>query len=733
MNLKIFNDYVPRGEVTYFSKPEQKDNLSVIVPFFNETDNELKVTLKSLHKCFKYLCKNKPEWRQKEMCIVIIQDGWFKSSPSMKEYLKKLFPVNHNGKLWWENEDFLEEKERKEYLTYIFEDDNYICIDDEDEIFLNISMIIKMDNRRKHNSHEWFMGHSGFAEAKLSKYLLCTDAFTIFRHTCLYHLVNHMDINDNVSVATGRQRVMTREQQGSIESDLSMANWLRNVQLFDFELANSIYNGAFSLGGYLPVIPGPCGLYRASDILQDSARDWYFSIVNEEPDKTGLILGNLKIAEDRILSYAAVLKTKDVKNMAFVPLALFYFEAETDLEKFLLQRRRWINGSVAGYLYILFTDSSHFFNWNVSLLRKIYVWFLLFSQFMIYFSVSISPAYTIRMLYYSFDYMLTSLGYKSDITILTTITWILFLTHLVVHSKRKYNYFIINLLLFISVVTMLFSIVAILYYILVDSNGGLMNLLNGGYVIWISLIVFFGPFFLATLLSGRGHSLFKMLKSFIPYLLFLPMLISWFGSYSFTRIWDLSWGNRPTSDLVQDSEKKDIMQKKFKNQGMRVTISLFILNIFVFFLPKYHQEILLSIFFTSVVVQMGFSFIYMINRIPDKMRFTCFNLKKWAIRSGLINDPKNIYEIEEPLEEEQLEEVQLEEVQLDIEAQIEEEPLEEVQLEEVQLEEVQLEEDPEIIKQTILKYPALAYPSFQTISLEDDIENQYRPNDVLEL
>lgn len=34
--------------------------------------------------------------------------------------------------------------------------------------------------------------------------------------------------------------------------------------------------------------------------------------------------------------------------MCIAPDAEFYFEAETDLELFLKQRRRWINGTVAG-------------------------------------------------------------------------------------------------------------------------------------------------------------------------------------------------------------------------------------------------------------------------------------------------------------------------------------------------------------------------------------------------
>ena len=59
---------------------------------------------------------------------------------------------------------------------------------------------------------------------------------------------------------------MTKDQQGTGESIFSFGYMLRMVQLFDFELANAVYNGAFHLGGLLPVIPGPCGLYITLDV-----------------------------------------------------------------------------------------------------------------------------------------------------------------------------------------------------------------------------------------------------------------------------------------------------------------------------------------------------------------------------------------------------------------------------------------------------------------------------------
>ena len=37
----------------------------------------------------------------------------------------------------------------------------------------------------------------------------------------------------------------------------------------------------------------------------------------------------------------------------WVPSTVFYFESEGTLREFVLQRRRWLNGTTAGYLYLL--------------------------------------------------------------------------------------------------------------------------------------------------------------------------------------------------------------------------------------------------------------------------------------------------------------------------------------------------------------------------------------------
>lgn len=79
----------------------------------------------------------------------------------------------------------------------------------------------------------------------------------------------------------------------------SIAYLLRLTKLYDFELAGSVFN---------PILSSPCSLYRTKDLLVGSVRYYYSGIVISNPDKTGIILGNLRVAEDRVLSYSSLSK-----------------------------------------------------------------------------------------------------------------------------------------------------------------------------------------------------------------------------------------------------------------------------------------------------------------------------------------------------------------------------------------------------------------------------------------
>ena len=635
LTIRRTTDFYPKEDGKYFTTAETSDCLAVIIPFFNEEANELKQTLNSLYYGFRYLCKRRPVWKERGMKIIIMQDGWYKASESMKEYLRDMY----NEEDWSQNiKEFTEYNvETDGPVSYVFEKNKKIVFNqkqvdnnEEHKKSLNITMLIKIDNRKKHNSHEWFLGRNGFGEETRSKYLFCTDAFTMFNKSCMYHLINHLDNNEDVSVATGRQRVMTKEQQGTDEHFFSLSTILRNVQLFDFESSNALYNGAFSIGGYLPVIPGPCGVYRSRDILVDSVRYWYFDIVNQEPAQTGLILGNLRIAEDRILSYSVVLKTEAERRMSFVPMSVFYFEAELDLERLVLQRRRWINGSVAGYFYLLMTNPEHLLQWKTNIFRKAYTSFLLMCQFLTYCIVSVSPALSLNIFLFSITYVLsfTTMNYITNETISylsTGFFCFIYIMNMFIHHEKKYDTRIMITLVIFSFLTAVLTFMSFVLFYLSEINGNPITYIQeeNSVILYLFLSVLFLPFINSILISGKFHSFFYMIKSFPSYFLFSHMLISGFGSYSYSRIHDLSWGNRPTSELTSNitREELELSQKNFKDNSKKCIYIIVLLNILTFFSPKPVRYGVVGLFLGISIIQMIFSFFFFIAFIPNKIKY----------------------------------------------------------------------------------------------------------------
>ena len=78
----------------------------------------------------------------------------------------------------------------------------------------------------------------------------------------------------------------------------------------------------------------------------------------------------------------------------------------------------------------------------------------------------------------------------------------------------------------------------------------------------ILLFAIYGTMLMPFVLALHSpKSFFAMLICFIPYYLFLPTLVAYFGAYSFARLDDLSWGNRQSvGDQTEEEEIRDTAQ-----------------------------------------------------------------------------------------------------------------------------------------------------------------------------
>jgi len=170
----------------YFLKSSDstKRVIAAVVPIYNEEWEFLLWTLFSLWQCMQLL----PEYR---LCVLLVQDGYSKMDETMKDGLRSLFPKR---KAWGS----LNSRKRKR--TFIFQRNGLTKIEvprnyelDSDNVELDLTLIVKTDNRQKHNSHEWFFSEKGFCGNLDSEFCFATDCSTLFSQQCLSAMVNKMN------------------------------------------------------------------------------------------------------------------------------------------------------------------------------------------------------------------------------------------------------------------------------------------------------------------------------------------------------------------------------------------------------------------------------------------------------------------------------------------------------------------------------------------------------------
>lgn len=131
-----------------------------------------------------------------------------------------------------------------------------------------------------------------------------------------------------------------------------------------------------------------------------SQLDKYFTFVHKDTEDLDMVEANLTIAEDRILSLEACISNPSkMKKTKWCLDALFYFEAELSLENFVKQRRRWNNGTAAGY-FLLTRDLGSLWKTKHQIdylpcssgLWHLAISFLILCELCKYFIVTITPA-----------------------------------------------------------------------------------------------------------------------------------------------------------------------------------------------------------------------------------------------------------------------------------------------------------------------------------------------------
>jgi hypothetical protein len=299
----------------------------------------------------------------------------------------------------------------------------------------------------------------------------------------------------------------------------------------------------------------------------------------------------MRLAEDRILSFVCVFSTG--YGTKWVPGATFYYQPEVQWSTLLTQRRRWLNGTFASFLFFFVSERArarihggmfdqHKAGKNIRFVNLL--WSLQLFQLIL---VIIAPA-----VFGSAGYIgLLESGKKWP----AVYGWA---------DNAVYKIDDKNTIAIAEVWCAGFFIVYAIWTMMsyfadrgkmsetlcrIISIGGFVYMFPVYFAIWYSIITqgpdVVGGLVICGILLPIGIAVAESFESAYLYLLYLPwfmVLIIFFlvfvPGYSFARLWDTTWGNRATG---KDSAINEGAEKTMKFRNVIFSSSLVVLNVFL--------------------------------------------------------------------------------------------------------------------------------------------------------
>lgn len=567
-----------------FPRPRETE-IMVVVTLYKEDDVQLARTLKGVFANIKYLQAQKTgfwgdgeAWKKIVVCIV--SDG--------RDVINKRALALLTGLGVYQGLYATEEVKDKKVKAHIFEHTSLIGITkilDEEKLVqltgdkavpVQILFCLKEENAQKINSHRWCF--QAFGPILKPKIVVLLDAGTQPKHKAIYHLWTEFDRDSRVAGACG-------EITASLRLSQIITNPLVYAQNFEYKISNILDKPTESVFGFISVLPGAFSAYRyeamqdgpdgngplhkyyrgeflhaAKDYEDEGDDEWKYkkSMIAD----SGVFTSNMYLAEDRILCFELVCKLQSRWLLRYCKAA----SAETDvpdrLAEFVLQRRRWLNGSFFAAIYALahfprIWDTAH------SGLRK----FFLHLEFLYQLMNLIISWFSIGSYFLVFRILTTSLadprlGFAPGKVFSVILLW-LYLASIVTTFVLSFGnppkgterfYVIIVIFFAILMAYMIFAAIFLavhsinlirqtdkpLTFLLFFRNAQFRDLViatSSTYVLYfVASFIYFEPW--------------HMFTSFGQYILLSPSYVNVLNIYAFCNIDDISWGTKGETKKV---------------------------------------------------------------------------------------------------------------------------------------------------------------------------------------
>jgi chitin synthase len=538
-----------------FAKPRQTE-LFIVVTMYNEDEFLFARTMIGVFKNIDFMCNRnssktwgKEAWKKIVVCIV--SDGRAKINPRTKAVLAGL-GVYQEGIA-------KQQVNGKDVTAHIYEYTTQVGLElDRQQVLLKprranpvqLLFCLKEKNQKKINSHRWFF--SAFGRVLDPNICVLIDAGTKPGKDSIYHLWKAFELEPMCGGACGEIKVM-------LDKGRQLWKPLVATQNFEYKMSNILDKPLESAFGFISVLPGAFSAYRYVALQNDKNGEGplekYFKGEKMHGADAGVFTANMYLAEDRILCFELVAKRNCRWILQYVKSATGETDVPDTIAEFVLQRRRWLNGSFFAAVYAI----AHFYQlWRSdhSALRK----FMFLIEFT-YQSINMLFAwFAIGNFFLVFRLLTSSLGTPGPLgqagTVLSVIfEWIYLATLLSCfvlslgnrpQGSRKFYLFMVIfwsvLMVWLTFASVLLTVKSIQGEIALHSFNvstifhnseffALIVSLTSTYVLWfVASILFFDPW--------------HMITCFLQYIILTPTYINVLNIYAFCNTHDITWGTK---------------------------------------------------------------------------------------------------------------------------------------------------------------------------------------------
>lgn len=562
-----------------YSPPRQTE-IMICVTMYNENEILLARTLKGIFANIRNLLKRSdPMWGEdswKKVVVTIVVDGRANLHERAEALLVAL-GVYQDGYA----KSRINDKDVKAHIYEYTSTVGIEAVNDRVHLEANSTPVqflfcLKEKNARKINSHRWCM--QSFAPILKPNIIMLLDCGTQPAKDAFYYLWRAFR-DENVAGACGEMRAALGPSKKLLSNPLVAA------QNFEYKISNILDKPMESVFGFITVLPGAFSAYRYDALLNvngEGPLEKYFkgeflhqgADIDEDDDErklkernyqqAGIFTSNMYLAEDRILCFELVAK----KNHNYVLRYVKEATAETDvpekMDEFVLQRRRWLNGSFFAAGYALF-HWSKIWKSNHSLGRKLFLQLEFYYQLI----TLLVSWFSLSCFFLVFRILTQNLG-SEDMNFLVgaylAVIFLWFYAGSVVvtfvlafgNTPRGTKKFYVVIAIFFAILMAYLMFSAI--YLAVHTVQSILNdnpHFNASMIftnskfrdLIISVLSTYTLYFIAAFMYGEPSF---MLTSFAQYVLLSPTYINVLNIYAFANIHDISWGTKDvavTKDL----------------------------------------------------------------------------------------------------------------------------------------------------------------------------------------